>query len=315
VSTMRAVRMQSYGGPEQLRIEQVPLPMPDLGEVLVRVAAAGVNPVDWKTCAGQGAARFFRNAFPFTPGWDLAGEVVALGEGVTTLKVGEQVCGYIRFPQPGSTFAEYALAPAHQLIVLPPSLDAVQAAALSAVALTAWQTLFDAARLRKGQRVLIHGAAGGVGHLAVQLAKWRGAFVIGTASQANLPVLRELGVDLPLDYARVRIDEFARELDVVLDTIGGATRQRSWLALKPGGVLVSTRSEEFGEVPAQHGVVGRFIWARPDAGQLTRIAALVEAGQVRVIVDRVFPFEQAAEALTYGASGVHRFGKIVLQMY
>lgn len=312
-ATMKAIQIHAYGGPDQLTYADVPRPDPRAGEVLIRVHAAGVNPVDWKTRAGQGAARFFANPFPFIPGWDVSGVVEALGENVTSFAVGDTVHGYVRFPQPGSTHAEYVAVPATQVVLKPPTLSHVQAAALPAVALTAWQNIFDTAGLQTGQRILIHAAAGGVGHIAVQLARWKGAYVIGTASGPNQAFLRELGVDEAINYQETRFEEVIQDVDVVFDLIGADTRERSWQVLKPNGVLVSTRSDAFSDEPFKYGVCGRFIWAQPNALQLAQIDRLVEAGQVRVVIDSVYPLAEARRAHEHGMRG-HNRGKLVLQV-
>ncbi|SCM75979.1 Alcohol dehydrogenase zinc-binding domain protein [uncultured Pleomorphomonas sp.] len=309
--TIKAVQIGSYGGPGELRYVDVPKPSPREGEVLIRVHAAGLNPVDWKTRAGQGAARFFQNPFPLTLGWDVSGVVEALGKGVTEFEPGNQVFGYVRFPQPGGTHAEYVAAPAAQLVRKGSGLGHVEAAALSAAALTAWQNIFDSGALEAGQTILIHAGAGGVGHFAVQLAKWKGARVIATASASNRAFLKRLGADEVIDYRKEPFEAAVRDVDVVFDLIGGEVRERSWQTLKPGGVLVSTRSEAFSEAPFRYGVRGRFIWAQPNARQLSTIQTLVEEGHVRVEVDKVYALKNVRRAHERGASG-HNRGKIVL---
>lgn len=310
---IKAIQIKTYGGVEQLNYVDIPKPVPGEGEVLVRVHAAGLNPVDWKTREGQGAARFFKNPFPLVLGWDVSGVIEALGDGVNEYVVGDAVCGYIRFPQPGATHAEYVAAPAAQLVHKPEILSHMQAAALPAAALTAWQHLFDAAGLRSGQRVLIHAAAGGVGHFAVQFARWKGAHVIATASPRHRAFLRKLGADEVINYRKTRFEDVVRDVDVVFDLVGGETRERSWQVLHPGGVLVSTRSEAFSELPLRYGVRGRFIWAQPNAAQLRRILGLVEAGHIHIAIERIYPLAEARRAHRHGARG-HNQGKIVLDV-
>ena len=209
--------------------------------MLVRVHAAGINPVDWKTCAGEGVASRLEDPFPFIPGWDVSGVVEALGAGVSDFKVGDAVCGMVRWHWGGGGYAEYVAAPAADLVAKPGTMDDSQAAGLPLAALTAWQALFETTDLQAGQTVLIHAAAGGVGHIAVQLAKWKGARVIGTASARNEAFLRELGVDRVIDYNQTRFEDVAGDVDVVLDGVGGEIQERSWGVLKPGGMLASIR--------------------------------------------------------------------------
>lgn len=315
---MRAVVQHSLGGPEVLVVEQVPRPEPLPTEVLVRVHAAGINPVDWKTRGGAGMAGVLGTP-PFILGWDVSGVVEQVGFGVTTLKEGDEVYGMPWFPRAAGAYADYVTAPARQFALKPRGLSHEQAAALPLAALTAWQSLVDTAHVRPGQRVLVHAAAGGVGHLAVQFAKHLGAYVIGTASASRHDWLTELGADEVIDYTAVRFDEVVSDVDVVIDLVGnlhGDTSTRSLDVLRPGGLLVAIPAGVAPELAAAAEAkdvrVTPFL-VEPDGPALTRIAELIDAGEVRVEVAEVFPLEQVAAAHTRGASDRTR-GKLVLRV-
>jgi NADPH:quinone reductase-like Zn-dependent oxidoreductase len=312
MENMKAVRIHNYGGPEVLRFEDAPRPTPGAGELLIRVHAAAVNPVDSKIRAGY-FQDTFQYAFPFIPGWDLSGVVEATGPGVTKFKNGDEVYARPDLSRNGA-YAEYAVIKETETALKPNSIDHVQAAAIPIVASTAWQALFDRASLGKGQRILIHGAAGGVGSFAVQLAKWKGAYVIGTASARNQAFLRELGVDEPIDYEETRFDDVVRDVDVVFDTIGGETQARSWKVLKKGGILVSiVGPPPSAEEAAKHDVRVAFFSAQPDASVLVAIAELVDSGKIKPLVETVLPLAEARQAHELTQSG-HARGKIVLKV-
>ncbi|WP_406277742.1 NADP-dependent oxidoreductase [Embleya sp. NBC_00896] len=313
-TTMRAVVQDAAGGPEVLKVVETRRPDPGVGEILVRVHAAGVNPADWKSRA--------RGAFstgakpPFTLGFDVAGVVEAVGRGVTLFQPGDEVFGMPRFPHPAGAYAEYVTAPARHFAPRPRGLDHIHAGALPLAALTAWQALVDTANVQPGQRVLIHAAAGGVGHLAVQIAKARGAYVIGTASAAKHDLLRSLGVDEPIDYRTRDFAETVRDVDVVLDALGGPTWAGSLRTLRPGGMLISILppDDTFPVKEAEAvGVRAVFMLVEPDHHALREITTLVENGRLRVIADAVFPLEQAAQAHMLGETG-RTTGKIVLSV-
>ncbi len=234
---MLAITQDGFGGPEVLVPAKIDRPVPGPTEVLVRVHATSVNPVDWKTRAGGGVAM----SVPAVVGWDVSGVVEEAGPGVTRFAAGDEVYGMPRFPHPARAYAEYVTAPSRHLARKPRTLDHEHAAALPLAGLTAWQALVDTADVQAGQRVLVHAAAGGVGHLAVQIAKARGAYVIGTASAGNHDFLRELGVDEPIDYRTTDFAAAVRDVDVVLDSIGGEYTTRSIATLAAGGLLVSIR--------------------------------------------------------------------------
>lgn len=311
MTTMKAVAMHAYGGPEVLKYEDAARPDPATGEVLVRVHAAAVNPVDWKVRAGH-LRGFLNYSLPLIPGWDLSGVVEATGAGVTDWKQGDAVYARPDLRRNGA-YAEYIAVRASELGHKPRSIDHVQASAIPLACLTAWQALFDAGGLKAGQRVLIHAAAGGVGTFAVQLAKWKGAHVVGTASERNHAFLRELGADEVIDYTKTNFEEVVRDVDVVLDTLAGQTRDRSWNVMKKDGILVSILGQPSPDDAAQHGVRAAGVFVEPNQAQLGEIAKLVDSGKLRPIIETVLPLAQAARAHEMNQT-LHTRGKIVLQV-
>ncbi|WP_406643174.1 NADP-dependent oxidoreductase [Amycolatopsis sp. WGS_07] len=312
---MRAVTVREFGGPEVLTAEEVARPEPLPTEVLVRVRAAGVNPVDWKTREGRGMAGL--QTFPLILGWDVSGVVEEVGFGVTTLAPGDEVYSMPWFPRAAGGYAEYVTAPARQWVRKPDTLDHVHAAAVPLAALTAWQALVDTARVQAGQRVLITAAAGGVGHFAVQFARHLGAQVIATASAARHQWLKELGADETIDYTATRFEEAAAEVDVVIDLVGDEhdrTSTRSLKVLRPGGLLVAVPSgvsPELARAAEAAGVRATPFLVEPDGPALATIAGLIDNGEVAVEVAETFPLEQAAAAHARGETGRTR-GKLVL---
>ncbi|CAM5445539.1 NADPH:quinone reductase [Streptomyces spiroverticillatus] len=307
---MRAIGQDSFGGPGVLKIVEVPRPVPGPAEVLVRVRAAGVNPTDWWHRATGGLA----GDVPICLGWDVSGVVEAAGPGVTLFGSGDEVFGMPRQPAPAGTYAEYVLSPARHLVPKPPGLSHVEAAALPLAALTAWQALVDTADLRAGQRVLVHAAAGGVGHLAVQIAKARGAHVIGTARSVNHDFVRGLGADEVIDYTRTDFSEAAQNVDVVIDTIGGDYGPRSLKTLSPGGIVVSLASPAEAHLANRARALGLravFMITEADQAGMKEIASLAASHRLRVRVDTVLPLEHAAKAHEIGETG-RTTGKIVL---
>ncbi|MFF0203838.1 NADP-dependent oxidoreductase [Streptomyces sp. NPDC005017] len=304
---MRAMVVERWGGPETLVEREMERPEPGLGEVLVRVHAAGVNPVDWKTRASGGLVAW--GEVPAV-GWDVSGTVEAVGPGVGLFRPGDEVFGMPLFPRQAGGYAEYVVAPARHLARKPAGLTHVEAAALPLAALTAWQALVDAADVRPGERVLVHAAAGGVGHLAVQIAKARGAYVIGTASAAKHDLVRRLGADEVIDYRSARFEFAVRDVDVVLDGLGGETAERSLEVLREGGRLITLPGPD--DVPAaRDGVEARWILVEPDHLGLRELAALVERGELKPVVETVLPLVEAARAHEIGELG-RTTGKIVL---
>jgi len=307
---MRAIRQQTLGGPEVLELVDVPRPEPSPTEVLVRVTAAGVNPVDWKTRTRGG----FLGEPPFTIGWDVAGVVEGLGWGVTRFEPGDRVFGMPRFPREAAAYAEYVTSPSRQLARTPEGLADVEAAALPLAGLTAWQALVDTAAVGPGSRVLILAAAGGVGHLAVQIAKARGANVIGTARAAKHGFLADLGADEVVDYSTERVGERAQDVDVVLDLVGDESSVDALACLRDDGLFVAVPSAS-GLPALQEAAGGRVrvtgILVEPDRLGMEAIADLAGAAQLRPHVERTFPLEEAARAHELGETGRTQ-GKLVL---
>ncbi|WP_344251622.1 NADP-dependent oxidoreductase, partial [Brevibacterium sanguinis] len=310
--TMRAATQHSLGGPEVLEVVDLPRPQPRTNEVLVRVRAAGLNPTDWKHRA---AGRFLGQP-PFVLGWDVSGVVEAVGVGVARFAVGDEVFGMLSYPYGHGSHAEYVAAPARVFAKKPAGVDHVEAAALPLVSLTAWQMLIDYAQLTPGQRVLIHAAAGGVGHVAVQIAKAHGAHVIGTASGKKHDLLRRLGADEMIDYRTEDFTETATDIDVVLDTLGGDTAMRSLRTLTPGGIAVSTvpvGPDDFTTEATRLGVRALRMLVDSSHADLTAIAGLVDAGRLRPEIAATFPLEEIAAAHRLGETG-RTTGKIVITM-
>lgn len=312
--TMRAVTIREFGGPEVLTAEQVARPEPLPTEVLVRVQAAGINPVDWKTRAGQGMAGL--QTLPMILGWDVSGVVEEVGFGVTTLAPGDEVYGMPWFPRAAGAYAEFVTAPSRHFARKPASAGHVEAASLPLAALTAWQALVDTAGVKAGQRVLVHAAAGGVGHLAVQFARHLGAEVVATAREPRHAWLKELGADEVIDYTRQPFENVTGDIDVVIDLIGTLdnTDARSVPVTRPGGLVVAIPggvSERLATVAAQAGVRTSPFLVEPDATALNTIAGLVDSGAVQVEVERSFALEEAAEAHRLGETNRTR-GKLVL---
>ncbi|WP_167499527.1 NADP-dependent oxidoreductase [Streptomyces malaysiensis] len=312
--TMRAVTVREFGGPEVLTAERVARPEPLPTEVLVRVHAAGINPVDWKTRAGQGMAGL--QTLPMILGWDVSGVVEEVGFGVTTLAPGDEVYGMPWFPRAAGAYAEFVTAPSRHFARKPASVGHIEAASLPLAALTAWQALVDTAGVKAGQRVLVHAAAGGVGHLAVQFARHLGAEVVATAREPRHAWLKELGADEVIDYTRQPFEDVTGDIDVVIDLIGTLddTDARSVSVTRSGGLVVAIPggvSERLATVAAQAGVRTSPFLVEPDATALHTIAGLVDSGAVRVQVERTFALEEAAEAHRLGETNRTR-GKLVL---
>ena len=308
---MKAIRLQERGGPEKLVYEDAPEPGLNPGDALVQVYATGITPTEltwddtYTNCDGS-------ERLPAIPGHEVSGIVARIAADVSDVQIGDEVYGLTSFCRDGSA-AEYVAVRAADLAPKPKSLDHTQTAAVPLSGLTIWQAYFDHAHLKSGQRVLIHGAAGGVGTFGVQIAHWCGAHVIGTASAKNHDFLRSLGADEVIDYRQVRFEEATRDIDLVLDTIGGETRERSWQVLKPTGMLITLT----GPIPegeaARHGKRGLFFIVQPNRVQLGKIAELLDSGVIRVIVAQSIPLANAHEAFERGVAG-HTRGKLVLQV-
>ncbi|MET8413573.1 NADP-dependent oxidoreductase [Streptomyces sp. NPDC005195] len=310
MNTMRVISQDVLGGPEVLKEVTVERPTPRPNEVLVRVRAAGVNPTDWKHRATGG----FLGEPPFVLGWDVSGEVSATGIGVAAFRPGDEVFGMLPYPFGHGSHAEYVIAPVRSLTHKPVSIDHVQAGALPLVSLTAWQALTEHAGLRSGQRVLIHAAAGGVGHVAVQIAKTLGAYVIGTASAGKHDFLREIGVDELVDYRATDFTQAVRDIDVVLDTLGGETSVRSLEVLRPGGIVVSivpVGGQDFFDEAERLGVRAVRMLVDADRSGMREVARMAEAGQLKATITGTFPLAEAAKAHERGETG-RTTGKLVL---
>lgn len=303
--------MHGYGGPEVLRYEDAPRPEPAAGEVLVRVHAAAVNPVDWKIRAGY-LKGFMDYPMPLILGWDFSGVVEAAGTGAGEWKKGDEVYARPDIRRNGA-YAEYIAVKASEVGRKPKTLNHEQASAIPLAALTAWQALFDAGGLQAGQKVLIHAAAGGVGSFAVQLARWKGAHVIGTASERNHAFLKELGAHEAIDYNQVKFEEVVKGVDLVLDTMAGETRDRSWQVLKKGGILVTILGQPSQEDAAKHGARAAGVFVQPNQAQLGELAKLADSGKLRPVVEAVLPLRDAARAHEMNQT-LHTRGKIVLQV-
>jgi len=311
MTTMKAAQIHGYGDPSVLVYEDVEKPEPKEHEVLIRIHGTGVNPADWKIRQGYLASKF---AFPMPLilGYDLAGAIEAVGDRVHNLAVGDAVMAMLTLNQLGA-YAEYVVADADLVAPKPANLDFYTAAGIPSIALTAWQALFDLAGLESGQKILIHGASGGVGRFAVQFAKWKGAIAIGTASTENLTAIQNLGVDLAIDYKRDRFEEKVENVDVVLDTIGGETRARSWQVLKSGGVLVSTEGAGEPVVSPSLDIRGIPVFVElKDNAQLRQIGNLIENGQIQAPSVETFALSDAALAHT-AIQLEHRRGKLILR--
>lgn len=309
MSTMKAVRVHQYGGPEVLQYEDAPRPAPAAGELLIRVHATSVNPVDNAIRQGMFKERM-KFKMPFIPGWDLSGVVESAGSGATRLKPGDEVYSRPDLSRDGA-YAEYIVVRESEVALKPKSIDHTHAAAIPLTGLTAWQALFDAGKLAAGQTVLIHGAAGGVGHLAVQFAKVKGARVIGTASKRNHEFLRSLGADEVIDYTTTKFEDVVRNVDVVLDTITGDTQDRSWQIIKKGGIYVSILQPPNPEKAAAHGVRSAHVFVQPNVDELNEIARLVDSGKVKPVIEKVFPLQDVRAAQELVATH-HARGKVVL---
>ncbi len=308
IETMRAVRFHEYGPPSVLVVDTVDRPEPKAGEVLIRVHFAGVNPIDWKLRAGH-VQRYMPIPLPATPGLDVAGTVETVGEGVTGFAAGDRVFG-----RGTATYAEFAVAPAATIAHIPDGVSFEQAATLHVGGVTAWLALFDSAHLEAGQRLLVQGGAGGVGSMAVQLGHWKGAYVIATASAANLDFLRSIGADEVIDYTTTSVEDAVHDVDVVVDTVGGEVTAHSWSALKPGGILVTIAGMADAETAAARGVraeaVARSTETRPI---LEELGKLVASGDLKPEIQQIFPLEQAALAQAASETG-HGRGRILLKV-
>ncbi|MEG0289495.1 MAG: NADP-dependent oxidoreductase [Carnobacterium sp.] len=302
---MKAVRVDEFGGPEVLKLEEIETPVPKDDEVLIKVRYAGVLPVDWKIRQGKAGKR----NFPYTPGIAASGIIEQVGKDVVGFKIGDAVFGRTK----RGAYKEKATIPMTALNHKPVNLSFEQAATIIAGAETAWKALFTQGDLKAGQRVLIHAAAGGVGHYAVQLAKWKGAEVIGTASTDNQSFLKELGVDQGIDYKKQRFEEEVAAVDLVIDLIGGETQDRSWEIIKPGGKLVSLVGIRNPQAATDHLVTGIDNQDSPTLSDLDQLAELMANGTIKTEIEKVYPLEKVREAMMQSETG-HGRGRILLKV-
>jgi NADPH:quinone reductase-like Zn-dependent oxidoreductase len=308
---MKAIVLHEYGGPEVLRYEEAPRPEPNEDEVLIRIMAASVNPVDVAIRSGK-YAKYFHTTLPLVPGMDAAGRVEQVGSKMSKLKAGDPVYAFFTLQREGG-YAEFAVAKENEVARKPASLTYEQAAAVPAVGSTAWQALVDTAHLSAGQTVLIHGGSGGVGHMAIQIAKARGARVLATASTENQQFLKTLGADEAIDYTKTKFEDVAKEVDVVLDAVGGETLQRSYGVVKKGGIIVTIADEPDQAKLDKHGIRGASIASSPKSDTFENLTRLIEAKKLTPVVTQVFPLDEVAEAQKQIATR-HTRGKIVLQV-
>lgn len=312
---MKVIVISDFGGTEQLQYTDIPKPGPADNEVLVRVKAISINPVDTKTRGGKGIAGRFRDQLPLILGWDLAGVVEETGSAVKSFKAGDAVFGMVNFPGLGKAYAEYVAAPEGDLALLPPNASFEEAAATTLAALTALQSLREAG-VGKGSKVLVHSAAGGVGHYAVQIAKTLGAQVTGTSSAENRDfVLQQLGADAHIDYKAQRFEEAVSDLDFVLDTIGGENARRSISTLKKGGVLISIPTKLAADIAEEAEAAGVRVVAfmvRSSGEDIKTLAGMLERGSIRPELNR-YAFDEMAAAHAQQESGATK-GKIVLSL-
>ncbi len=315
---MRAIAIEAYGGPEQLKLMELPTPVPGDNEVLIEIACTSVNPVDWKICRGDLRERI-PNQFPLIPGWDAAGTIKAVGKNVTTWKGGERVFAYCRKPViQWGTYCEYVAVDAAVVAPMPHNVSFAQAAAIPLTGLTAWQSLFDCALLTTDQTILIHAAAGGVGGIGVQLARHIGATIYATASPNHHDYVRSLGAHHVIDY---KSEDFVATLkrllpegvDHVFDTVGGEVYRKSFSVLKPGGHIVSIREKPIEQLNAQYGVRSGYVFVNPDGAELTALADLLEEGDIRPPTVEEMPLSDAARAFERSIAG-HVAGKLVLRV-
>ncbi len=315
---MKAIAIEAFGGSDQLRLMDLPMPQPAAGEIRIRVKAAAVNPVDWKVCEGKLQGRI-PHEFPLIPGWDAAGVVDACGPGAAKFKPGDEVYAYCRKPLlKHGTYAEYLCIAESAAARKPARLSFEEAAAVPLAGLTAYQCLVDAAGLKSRQSALIHAAAGGVGGFGVQIAKNLGARVLGTAGTANQAYIRTLGVDEPIDYTKQDFVAAAKRLhpegvDVAFDTVGGAVQAKSADALKKGGVLVSILAYADEAALKAKGIQTKYVFVAPNAAQLEVLAKWADEGRLRVPLAAVLPLAEAAKAHDLSRGG-HTRGKIVLRV-
>ena len=310
INLMKAVQINDFGGRNVLMLNDIAIPTPADNEILIKVKSASVNPVDWKIREGY-LQPMLNHLLPLTLGWDVSGEVAAIGKNVDNLKVGDAVYSRPDITKNGS-YAEYQTVAADEAAIKPNSLTWQEAAGVPLAALTAWQSLYEFAKLEAGERVLIHAGSGAVGQFAIQLAKLRGAYVYTTTSSRNTELVKSLGADQTIDYNKEDFSEL-KDIDVVFDTIGGDTQANSWKTLKKGGRLVSVTENPDQAIATKHGVSASFCFVQPNREQLEKLAELADAGKLKVNIDSEFKLDQVAEAHDRSETGRAQ-GKIIINV-
>lgn len=306
---MKAARIHAYGASSEIRIEDAPLPTLNADDVLIRVVATSVNPVDWKIRKGY-LKSFIPYEMPLTMGWDVSGIVEKTGPAVTRFKPGDAVYSRPDIARNGA-YAEYVAVRESEIALKPKTISHVEAASLPLVSITAWEALFTTAGLSKGQRVLIHAGAGGVGSVAVQLARAKGAHVTATASGGKVALVKSLGADQVIDYTSQDFASVAKDMDVVFDTLGGEVQEKSWGVLKPGGMLVSITDRPSDERAKAEGKRAGYVFIGPNAAILTDLAGLVDLGHVRPLIAAEYGLDDAAKAQDFSETG-RATGKVVI---
>lgn len=307
---MKAIQIHQFGGQEELKYEEAETPKINPDDVLIKVFATSINPVDWKV--REGAMKQIKFTFPLILGWDVSGVITEVGSDVKNFKVGQEVYARPDLTRSG-TYAEYVAVKADIIAEKPSSISHVEAATIPLAGLTAWQGIFDHGKIESGQKILIHGASGGVGTLAVQLAKWKGAYAIGTASEKNINFLKELGADEVIDYNQQQFEKELKNIDVVFDTIGGETQKKSIEVLKPGGILVSTVGVQDEEAFKAKNIQTFQFMAQSYPEQLKQMADLIDSGKLKPVVNQVFPLEEIVKAQKVSEEG-HTRGKIAIKV-
>jgi NADPH:quinone reductase-like Zn-dependent oxidoreductase len=313
---MKAIILKEAGGTENLVSTEIPIPSPKKGEILVKVRAISINPVDIKTRKGAGLYNSLKNDQPVILGWDVSGDVIELGEDVTSVEEEEEVFGMINFPGHGKAYAEYIVAPANHFADKPDQITHAEAAASTLAALTAWQVLTQQLKVQASEKLVIHAAAGGVGHFAVQIAKYLGAYVIGTGSDANYDFVKELGADDYVDYKNEKFEEVIKDADAVFDTVGGDNPVRSLDVLKKGGRLVAIAGGVTDEVKKEAETKGVKAWAylvQSNGDDMEQLAELLEAGTIKPYISKTYSLDQIGEAHKQIETGRTR-GKIVIDL-
>lgn len=314
---MKAMILKEFGGVENFVIEEIPQPQISENEVLIKVSAIGINPVDVKTRKGLGMAAQFKRSQPIVLGWDISGVITQAGKNIKYFMPGDEVFGTINFPGVGNAYSEYVATPVNQIAKKPSNISHVQAAASTLSALTAWQALVDTGNIKKGDKVLIHGATGGVGNFAIQIAKYFDTYIVGTTSETGLSFAKELGADEVIDYKNQRFEEISNNFDLILDTIGGENFIRSLKVLKPDGTIILLPSDKSSEAQkeANKSHINNYhhILMHSSGKDMDKIASMLKTGSIHACVDKTFPFEQLPEAHKTLENGKIK-GKVVVTL-